>query len=121
VVPHPRRSAPAAPPASAVDWAHLLEGQVDYVYRTLQRCGAGGADIDDLLQEVFVVMCRRRASYDPDRPLRPWIVGIVFRVIKESRRRGWREVPGGNTWQRARPGCWCDRRWRGCRTSNACC
>jgi RNA polymerase sigma-70 factor (ECF subfamily) len=77
------------------DWARLLEGQVDYVYRTLQRLGARAVEIDDLVQEVFLVMCRQRSGYDPGRPLRPWIVGIAFRVIQEGRRRGWRELPQG--------------------------
>src|SRR5437870_589024 len=86
-------SAGASAPVGLADWSQLLEAQVDYVHRALQRLGAGPAEIDDLLQEVFLVLCRQRAHYDPRRPLRPWIVGIVFRVIQESRRRGWRERP----------------------------
>src|SRR5256885_17229573 len=40
-------------------------------------------------------MWRRRASYDPQRPLRPWIAGIAFRVKQQHRRRGARELLRG--------------------------
>ena len=40
-------------------------------------------------------MWRRRASYDPERPLRPWIAGIAFRVKQQHRRRGARELLRG--------------------------
>jgi RNA polymerase sigma-70 factor, ECF subfamily len=85
----------ASAPQEAAEWARQLGGEIDYVYRTLQRLGAQAVEVDDLLQEVFLVMCRRRAHYDRGRPLRPWIVGIVFRVMQESRRRRWREQPQG--------------------------
>jgi RNA polymerase sigma-70 factor (ECF subfamily) len=75
------------------EWAPLLAAEVDYVNRTLRHLGAGASELDDLLQEVFLVMCRQRAQYDARRPLRPWIVGVVFRVLQESRRRRWRSPP----------------------------
>jgi DNA-directed RNA polymerase specialized sigma24 family protein len=77
------------------EWPRLLEAEVDYVYQTLQRCGASAAEIEDLVQEVFVVLLRRRASYDPSRPLRPWIAGVAFKAVLEWRRRNWRELPRG--------------------------
>jgi RNA polymerase sigma-70 factor (ECF subfamily) len=76
-------------------WARVFEAQFDYVYRSLRRYGVNAADAEDLCQEVFLVMWRRRTSYDPVRPLRPWIAGIAFRVIQERRRRSQRELPGG--------------------------
>lgn len=84
-------SSRGAAPADGADWAERLEGQVDFVSRTLRRLGAKPGEVEDLLQEVFLIVCRRRADYDPSRPLRPWIAGIVLKVVQESRRRGWRE------------------------------
>jgi RNA polymerase sigma-70 factor, ECF subfamily len=80
------------PPAPR-DWARTFEAQLDYVHWTLRNFGARPVEIDDLSQEVFLVMWRRRASYDPARPLRPWIAGIAFRALQEARRRGRREHP----------------------------
>jgi RNA polymerase sigma-70 factor (ECF subfamily) len=63
-----------------------------FVYRSLRRYGARPADLDDLVQEVFVVLWRQWASFDPQRPLRPWLAGIAFRVARRHVRRHAREV-----------------------------
>jgi RNA polymerase sigma-70 factor, ECF subfamily len=72
-----------------------FETELDVVYRALRRQGIAGADAEDLAQEVFLVMWRRWADYDSGRPLRPWILGITFRVAHDHRRRRRREVPSG--------------------------
>jgi RNA polymerase sigma-70 factor (ECF subfamily) len=81
-------------PVSGAEWAPLLEAQMVYVHRTLQRLGARPGEIDDLLQEVFLVLWRRQSHYDPRQPLRPWIFGITSRVLQENRRRRRRDPPG---------------------------
>jgi len=58
------------------------------------RLGVPPRDVDDLLQEVFVVLYRKRHDYDPHRKLRPWLCGIAFRVASAWKRRAFhREVP----------------------------
>src|SRR2546423_716670 len=37
-------------------------------------------------------MWRRRETFDAQRPLRPWLAGIAFRVARHHGRRRWREV-----------------------------
>jgi RNA polymerase sigma-70 factor, ECF subfamily len=76
-------------------WIGIFQEEVDYVYWTLRRFGARPGDAEDLAQEVFLTMWRRRETYDPQRPLRPWIAGIAFRVKQAHRRRGGRELPIG--------------------------
>jgi RNA polymerase sigma-70 factor (ECF subfamily) len=77
-------------------WLEAFEAELDFVYRTLRNFGAGRADVEDMVQEVFLAMWRRRERYDPARPLRPWIAGIAFRVVQEHRRRrGRAELPIG--------------------------
>ena len=73
----------------------IFEDEFDYVYRTLVRMGAGPADAEDLAQEVFLVMWRRRADWDAGRPLRPWLFGVAMRVAHEHRQRRRREAPVG--------------------------
>jgi len=51
------------------------------------------ADIDDLLQEIFVVLYRHWPTLDTTRPLRPWLFGVAFRVVRTHRRRRARETP----------------------------
>jgi RNA polymerase sigma-70 factor (ECF subfamily) len=81
---------PSAPPGS--ECLEVFERELDYLFMTLQRMGAGGAEIDDLLQEVFMILHRRWPTLDVKRSLRPWLFGVTFRVLRASRRRRAREV-----------------------------
>lgn len=58
-----------------------------YVWRTLARLGVRDAELEDAAQEVFVVVHRRLDSYDPQRPIKPWLCGIAHRVATAERRR----------------------------------
>jgi RNA polymerase sigma-70 factor (ECF subfamily) len=70
-----------------------FEREFDYLYRAAERLGVTGADAEDLVQDVFVVMWRRWDDYRRDRPLRPWMVGIAAHLAQSHRRRRLREVP----------------------------
>jgi len=66
------------------------------LWRTLQRLGVPGPDLDDCLQEVLLVVHRRLHTFDPARAkLTTWLFGICLRVVKRHRRRfaARREVP----------------------------
>jgi RNA polymerase sigma-70 factor (ECF subfamily) len=76
-----------------IDFHALYDQQFRYVFRTLRRLGARGAEIDDLVQEVFTVVFQRLGDYDQDRPIEPWLFGIAFRVASSQRRRSSRRVP----------------------------
>jgi RNA polymerase sigma-70 factor (ECF subfamily) len=79
----------------AVD-TRALAGEFDFLRRALRRQGVRAADAEDLAQDVFLVVCRRWAEYDPERPIRPWLTGIAYRVAYDFRRRaGRRELPFG--------------------------
>lgn len=76
---------------------HALQAyslEFDYLCRTLQRLGIRQADLEDLAHEVFLVLDRKWADYDPSRPLRAYLFGIAFRVAAAHRRRQSREIPG---------------------------
>ena len=67
----------------------------DFVWATLERLGVRSRDLDDQLQEVFVVVFRRLDSYDGSTPIRGWLYGVCRRVAAAYRRRGYvrHEVP----------------------------
>jgi RNA polymerase sigma-70 factor (ECF subfamily) len=73
--------------------AEAFADHFDYLCRTLRRFGVGAAHVEDLAQDVFVVMCRRWADYQPERPLRAWLAGIAFNVAQRYFARAWRERP----------------------------
>lgn len=61
--------------------------EFDYVWRSLLRLGVPMRDAEDLAQEVFVVVHRRLAEFDPKRPLRPWLFGICANVARGHRKK----------------------------------
>jgi RNA polymerase sigma-70 factor, ECF subfamily len=69
------------------------QGELSYLIGSLRRLGVPSRDLDDALHEVFLVMLKRWDDYDRDRPLRPWLFGIAFRIASGQRRRGARELP----------------------------
>lgn len=71
----------------AVDFAEIYRDHAAYVWRYLRRLGTAERYVEDLVHDVFVVVHRQLHSYDPTRPLKPWLAGIAFRVGSEHRRR----------------------------------
>lgn len=74
--------APPCPAFSEVYRAHFR-----LIWTTLARLGVRTAELEDAAQEVFMVVHRRLEDYDPTRPLRPWLLGITYRVATAERRR----------------------------------
>src|SRR6266849_1516490 len=69
------------------DFDAIYGAEFPYVWHSLRRLGVQGRDLEDLTHDVFATAFRRRADYDPSRPMRPWLFGIAFRVASEFRRR----------------------------------
>ena len=57
-----------------------------YVCRSLSYMGVATANIDDLAQEVFLVLHRKLAEFDPTRDLRSWLFGIARRTAQTHHR-----------------------------------
>jgi RNA polymerase sigma-70 factor, ECF subfamily len=81
--------------ASSLDVSRVHSEHADFVWLTLQRMGVRDADIEDLLQEVFVVVHRRLRTYDGSARMTTWLFGICLRVAAAYRRRAYfrRERP----------------------------
>ena len=62
----------------------------DFVWRSLQRLGVRDPDLDDVLQEVFVVVHQRLHTFDGSAKMTTWLFGICLRVASAYRRRGFR-------------------------------
>lgn len=57
-----------------------------YAFRLLRRLGVHEADVDDVLQEVFVAVHRKLPEFDPSRSRRGWLYGICLRLAANYRR-----------------------------------
>jgi RNA polymerase sigma-70 factor (ECF subfamily) len=53
----------------------------------LVRCGIRDGDRDDLFQDIFVKVHQGAASYQPERPLHPWLFTIVCNTVRSYLRR----------------------------------
>lgn len=82
-------TAETAPPRL---FAAAYEAEFDGVWIYLRRLGVPASDLEDAVHDVFVVAHRRYATYDPARPLRPWLLGIAFRIAAQWRRQRRHEV-----------------------------
>jgi RNA polymerase sigma-70 factor (ECF subfamily) len=76
--------------ATPLDAATVHAFHAEFVWLSLQRLGARDDDIEDLLQEVFVVVHRRLGSFDGSSRLTTWLFGICMRVVAAYRRRAYR-------------------------------
>ncbi len=74
-------------------FGELMKAYRARVYGYLVRCGVPPASRDDVFQEIFVKIHLAAASYQPSRPLRPWLFTIAANSVRnhlrdESRFRG---------------------------------
>lgn len=81
------RAEPEDPAPARPAFAAVYRGNFRLVWTTLARLGVRTAELEDASQEVFMVVHRRLDAYDPTRPLRPWLLGITYRVATAERRR----------------------------------
>jgi RNA polymerase sigma-70 factor (ECF subfamily) len=80
-----------APPVQAADRPHdvaeVYRAHGDFVWASLQRMGVRDADLQDQLQEVFIVVHRRLADFEGRSTLTTWLFGICLRVVAGYRRK----------------------------------
>jgi len=73
----------------------VYETHVDYLWRSARGLGVPEANVDDVLQDLFVVVHRRLADFEGRSSMRTWLTRILMRVVSEHRRR-FRRKEGSN-------------------------
>lgn len=64
----------------------VYRDQVDYVWRLVFLLGIPRPDVDDAVQEVFLVIHRRLEEFSPPGPPRPWIRAVTLHVCRNYQR-----------------------------------
>lgn len=83
----PRGSAGKAEPApQRPTFAEIYESCFDFTWRTARRLGTPEANIDDVVQEIFMVAHRRQQDFEGRSSVKTWLYGIVFNVVRAHRR-----------------------------------
>lgn len=70
----------------SVDVPSAYDAHVDFVWRLLLRLGVPTTSVEDAVQEVFLVLHRRRDEFNGGSALRTWLGGIALRVASDHRR-----------------------------------
>ena len=74
------------PRVEALDLRQIYPEHFQSVWRNLHRLGVPSLVLDEAVQDVFMVVHRRRNEFGGRSTLRTWIFGIVLRVAKDYRR-----------------------------------
>jgi RNA polymerase sigma-70 factor (ECF subfamily) len=69
-----------------LDFTAVFEAELGYVWNALRRLGVPAQDLEDKTHDVFVAVYKRRAEFDDERPIKPWLFGFAFRVAAAHRR-----------------------------------
>lgn len=77
---------PAEAPPRPPELADVYRDQADFVWRLLRHLGVDDASRDDVFHEVFIVVHRRLADFDPAASLRAWLFGITRNVALHHHR-----------------------------------
>lgn len=87
------RTAPAVASASvpALSFDAIYEEHFDFVWRTVRRLGVADRNVDDAVQDVFVVVHRRMSDFEGRSTVKTWLFGIARRVARDHRRRAQRK------------------------------
>ena len=67
------------------DFVRLYREHVDVVWRVISRLGVRSADVEDAVQDVFIVAHRRLSTLNA--PPASWLTGIAVKVAHDYRRR----------------------------------
>jgi len=76
------RPEPSPAGAARAQLADLYARHADFVVRVARQLGAPAAELEDVVHDVFLVVHRRHAEFDPQRgSLRAWLYGICRNVV----------------------------------------
>src|SRR5436853_6451618 len=72
-----------------IAYAQLLNALAPLLRRTIKRWRAflKSEDVEDLLQDILLSVHEARATYDPARPLLPWVMAIARNRVADGARR----------------------------------
>ncbi len=75
-----------------IDVAAAFREHGAFVWRALRSLGVSDAEVDDVCQEVFLVVYRRRSDFEGRSSLRTWLYSICLRKAAAQRRSRRKEV-----------------------------
>jgi len=72
--------------ATTPPFASVYDRYFDFVWASVRRLGVAPGDVDDVVQEAFVVIHSRLHTLEQPESLRSWVYGVVRRTVSTYRR-----------------------------------
>jgi RNA polymerase sigma-70 factor (ECF subfamily) len=82
-----KADAAASESVNALTFERVYAEHARFVYRVLRGMGVSDAQVDDALQDVFVVVYQRLHEFDPRARVTTWLFQIALRVAHGYRRK----------------------------------
>src|SRR5687767_778414 len=80
------RALAAGSPGGHIDLESLYRAHAATVARFAAKLSGAPADVDDLVQEVFVVAAERLSTFRGEADVRTWLFAITRNVVRHRRR-----------------------------------
>lgn len=103
VAPPEAGAEPSRAPVKSPDLATVYELNFRYVWRCLRSLGVYDAQLEDALQDVFIVVQQKLGGFDGRAELRTWLYAIALRIARKYRDRRRREPASLDTARDSQP------------------
>ncbi|MEC1769252.1 sigma factor [Schinkia azotoformans] len=70
-------------------YSELYEMTIQDVYKNVHFLIEEKADVDDIVQDIYVQLFKSLRKYDGNRLFKPWLMGIAIKQIQAYRRKRW--------------------------------
>ncbi len=77
--------APRQNETEALPIGQIYDAHADYMFRALRHLGVPDSQLDDAVQDVFLVVLRKSREFEGRSSLRTWLYGIALRVARRYR------------------------------------
>jgi RNA polymerase sigma-70 factor (ECF subfamily) len=67
-------------------FAQIYEDHFAFAWRTARRLGTPDSNLDDVVQEIFMVVYRQLPKFEGRSSVKTWLFGIVRNVVRAHRR-----------------------------------
>jgi RNA polymerase sigma-70 factor (ECF subfamily) len=74
-----------AAPSERVSFEAVYDAYFPFVWRSVLRLGVPAAQMDDAVQDIFLVVHRKLDSFEGRSTLKTWLYGIALRVARAYR------------------------------------
>lgn len=73
-------------------YRELYDYTIHTVYKSVHFLLEEKADVDDVVQEIYIQVYRSLGQFETNRSFQPWLMGVVMRQIRAYRRKRWMKL-----------------------------